>query len=45
MNKSEISCSGEELVSGDYIELEGWNSKNGKWFSGGYNMYVDYDVL
>ena len=45
MNKSEISCSGEELVSGDYIELEGWNSKNGSWFSGGYNMYVDYDVL
>ena len=45
MNNSEISCSGEELVSGDYIELEGWNSKNGSYFSGGYNMYVDYDVL
>ena len=45
MNKSEISCSGEDLVSGDCIELEGWNSKNGKWFSGGYNMYVDYDIL
>lgn len=45
MNRSEISCSGEELQSGDYIELEGWNSKNSVWFSGGYNMYVDYDVL
>lgn len=45
MPRSEISCSGEELVAGDFIELEGWNSKNNSWFSGGYNMYVDYDVL
>ncbi len=42
--RSEIICSGEELASGDYIELEGWVSKNGKWFSGGYNCYIDYDV-
>ena len=45
MPRSEISCSGEELVAGDFIELEGWNSKNNSWFRGGYNMYVDYDVL
>lgn len=44
-SRSEISCSGEDLVGGDYIELEGWTAKNGSWLGGGYNMYVDYDVL
>ena len=43
-NKSEISCSGEELVKGDYIELEGWVSKNGVWLGGGHNMYQDFGI-
>ena len=44
-SRCEISCSGEELKSGDYIELEGWTAKNGSWLGGGYNMYQDFDVL
>ena len=43
--KGEIYCSSETLVSGDCIELEGWTAKNGSWLGGGYNMYVDYDIL
>lgn len=42
---SEVSCSGEDLVSGDYIELEGWTYKNGGNLVNQYNMYVDYDIL
>jgi len=45
IGNSEISCSDEELTSGDYIELEGWAAKNGSWLGGGYNMYIDYDLL
>ena len=41
----EIYCSSEDLVSGDCVELEGWVSKNGTWFSHGYNCYADYDIL
>ena len=44
-SRCEVSCSGEELQNGDYIELEGWTAKNGSWQGGGYNMYIDYDVL
>lgn len=43
--RCEIYCSSEDLTSGDCVELEGWVSKNGKWFGGGYNTYADYDIL